>query len=460
VPAHTQNPQEQQQEQAHEQQRRYVAQQKLVEQTRQQQQQLLEEQARQRKLAEANQRVSDADTQYKLGRMYYNGDGVQKDEKKAFELWQKAADQRHARAQFYLGLMYEEGWGVQQDDRKAIEWYQKAADQGDAVAKFNLGRMYANSRSAGQNESKLANQQAAQADNPQAVSSKTPNTAIEDMDIREIFEQAGKRAADREINRRVLRVVKLYANSISCGSEINSKNIAALVPYSCEIHDDDNWDDAKYAVFWEGDIGCLNLHSTERTPTYIAIVEMGGNRTFLVNPLQSSPVATWIEQDAELVGNTGDSITLEHSEYDSIDPHCCPTLWVRETYRVDKKGKWRVVNRKIKQKQVDFGDLDFSSPVDLRDVERINLGPPGEDRELTNLKAQDVLDIADASHTLIILGDGGDFVSLKNGPKATDQWVKNGQETVDGQTFDVYTNAYNPTVKILIEQTINRRVKQ
>ncbi len=33
---------------------------------------------------------------------------------------------------------------VEKDEKKAIEWYQKAADQGDASAQYNLGVCYAN----------------------------------------------------------------------------------------------------------------------------------------------------------------------------------------------------------------------------------------------------------------------------------------------------------------------------
>jgi hypothetical protein len=80
----------------------------------------------------------DASTQFKLGWMYYEGDGVQIDEKKAIELWQKAAEQGHAGAQFQLGAMYHFGPGVQKDSKKAVEGYQKAAGQGHAGAKNNL----------------------------------------------------------------------------------------------------------------------------------------------------------------------------------------------------------------------------------------------------------------------------------------------------------------------------------
>ncbi|MDH0356637.1 tetratricopeptide repeat protein [Morganella sp. GD04133] len=70
----------------------------------------------------------DAKAQNNLGLMYYNGEGVQQDDFKAFEWYTKAAEQGDAKAQFNLGLMYDNGEGVQQDDVKAFEWYTKAAE--------------------------------------------------------------------------------------------------------------------------------------------------------------------------------------------------------------------------------------------------------------------------------------------------------------------------------------------
>ena len=81
----------------------------------------------------------DAYAQWRLGRMYQNGRGVAKDEKKACEWYQKAAEQGHATAQENLGSMYANGRGVAKDDTKACEWYQKAAEQGDAYAQWRLG---------------------------------------------------------------------------------------------------------------------------------------------------------------------------------------------------------------------------------------------------------------------------------------------------------------------------------
>ena len=76
-----------------------------------------------------------------LGVMYANGQGVKQDYFKAFEWYQKAAEQGNADAQCFLGFMYQYGQGVKQDYFKAVEWYQKAAEQGNPIAQIYLDRL-------------------------------------------------------------------------------------------------------------------------------------------------------------------------------------------------------------------------------------------------------------------------------------------------------------------------------
>ena len=47
-----------------------------------------------------------------------------------------------ADAQYLLGLMYEKGHGTVADNQKAFDWYQKAAEQGQPEAQNNLALMY------------------------------------------------------------------------------------------------------------------------------------------------------------------------------------------------------------------------------------------------------------------------------------------------------------------------------
>ena len=70
----------------------------------------------------------DADAQFNLGAMYYNGYGVPQDDVQAANWYRKAAEQGIARAQFNLGVLYGTGQGVPQDFVQAANWYRKAAE--------------------------------------------------------------------------------------------------------------------------------------------------------------------------------------------------------------------------------------------------------------------------------------------------------------------------------------------
>jgi len=54
----------------------------------------------------------------------------------------KRAEQGHAPSQFNLGVMYSQGQGVSQDYKEAVRWYLAAAEQGYSSAQVALGVMY------------------------------------------------------------------------------------------------------------------------------------------------------------------------------------------------------------------------------------------------------------------------------------------------------------------------------
>jgi len=60
------------------------------------------------------------------------------DQKKAFDLFQQAADKQFVRAHYNLGLLYEKGWGVEQNYVNAVEHYQIAAKANLPLAQYNL----------------------------------------------------------------------------------------------------------------------------------------------------------------------------------------------------------------------------------------------------------------------------------------------------------------------------------
>ena len=78
-----------------------------------------------------------------LANMFEQGQGVERDLKKAAEWLRQAADLGDTRGQFQLGMAYEKGMGVERNPQTASEWFRKAAEQGDSTAQFNLGVMLA-----------------------------------------------------------------------------------------------------------------------------------------------------------------------------------------------------------------------------------------------------------------------------------------------------------------------------
>ena len=66
-----------------------------------------------------------------LGLMYLSGKGVEQDYGKAFELFQRSANQGYDWGMNNLGGLYEKGWGTEQDMAKALFLYREAAAKGN-----------------------------------------------------------------------------------------------------------------------------------------------------------------------------------------------------------------------------------------------------------------------------------------------------------------------------------------
>jgi TPR repeat protein len=81
---------------------------------------------------------------YNMGMRYLLGQGVPKDESKAYHYLSKAASHGNPYAENELAYLYVSGSGVQKNNDQALYWYQKAADHGLASAQYNLGLMYLN----------------------------------------------------------------------------------------------------------------------------------------------------------------------------------------------------------------------------------------------------------------------------------------------------------------------------
>lgn len=78
---------------------------------------------------------------YALGCLYFRGQGVERDEELALELFLTAAEKGNPYAQYLLGKIYYWGNGVEQDREKGLEYIQLAAEQGHPGAVRFLERL-------------------------------------------------------------------------------------------------------------------------------------------------------------------------------------------------------------------------------------------------------------------------------------------------------------------------------
>lgn len=79
----------------------------------------------------------DGYAQYRLGLLYFYGDGTGKDYEQAARWLRSAADQGHVLAQTALGFLYITGTGVARDDEMAYFWLLIASANGDKAATKN-----------------------------------------------------------------------------------------------------------------------------------------------------------------------------------------------------------------------------------------------------------------------------------------------------------------------------------
>ena len=85
---------------------------------------------------------NEANDQVSIGLKYLNGDQISKDEKKAVEWFQKAANQNNDKGLYRLGYCYQKGIGIGQDKTKAAALYEQASNKGNIEAMAALSKMY------------------------------------------------------------------------------------------------------------------------------------------------------------------------------------------------------------------------------------------------------------------------------------------------------------------------------
>lgn len=84
--------------------------------------------------------------QFLLGMKLYDGVEVERDLKKAVNLFSDLAKAGNAKGQRMLGVMHMKGDALPQDDAKAAYWLKKGAKGGDALAMLGLSKLLLNGR--------------------------------------------------------------------------------------------------------------------------------------------------------------------------------------------------------------------------------------------------------------------------------------------------------------------------
>ncbi|MFK5977260.1 MAG: peptidoglycan-binding protein [Rhizobiaceae bacterium] len=75
---------------------------------------------------------------FEIGRIYTDGNGVERDLTEAAKWYRLAAERGHSPAQYRIGNFFEKGHGMVRDIDEAMVWYRLAAKQGNALAMHNL----------------------------------------------------------------------------------------------------------------------------------------------------------------------------------------------------------------------------------------------------------------------------------------------------------------------------------
>ena len=91
-------------------------------------------------------------TQYRIGKMYAIGLGTEQNYEEAAEWFTKSANQKYKFAEYSLGGQYLRGQGVEQNNEKSFELYLRSAKQGFLFANFEVAKMYRDAIGTDKNE--------------------------------------------------------------------------------------------------------------------------------------------------------------------------------------------------------------------------------------------------------------------------------------------------------------------
>lgn len=114
----------------------------------------------------------DAGAQYLLGKVLFDGNAAQIQNRQQARFWfEQAASQQHAQAAYFLGLIYKNGYGVAINAVSAANWFDCSAALGNADAMFMLGTAYMDGTGVPENQTRAAAlfRQAAELEHPLAA---------------------------------------------------------------------------------------------------------------------------------------------------------------------------------------------------------------------------------------------------------------------------------------------------
>ncbi len=94
--------------------------------------------------ARAEKTQKDAESQFQLAEMYYNGKGVKRDYKEAAKHYEKAAYDSHPKARNKMGWIYYLGQGFTQNYTEAFQWFQRTVSEHAAETRYGFGLMHLN----------------------------------------------------------------------------------------------------------------------------------------------------------------------------------------------------------------------------------------------------------------------------------------------------------------------------
>src|SRR5215831_20661883 len=99
----------------------------------------------------ARAEAGEAEAQYQLASMYWEGRAIGRDPNQALKWDLLAAEHGHRKAQIRLAESYERGEGISRDYVQAARMYAKAAEQGDLKAEIRLAQLYLSGQGVPQN---------------------------------------------------------------------------------------------------------------------------------------------------------------------------------------------------------------------------------------------------------------------------------------------------------------------